>query len=66
MGDLKTLAKSWPMVGSFCTVHGVFEMRELWVTYLRASGRPGALSSFRHAGLSVLANTLLGECLGKI
>eukprot|EP00983_Pelagomonas_calceolata_P006397 210390-Pelagomonas_calceolata.AAC.10 len=41
MGDLKMLANSWPMVTAFQTVHNVFEMRELWIVYLRTRNRPG-------------------------
>lgn len=44
MGDLRMLANSWPSVPAFQTVRSVFEMRELWVTYLRTRNRPGVSS----------------------
>ncbi len=35
------LASSWPSVPAFQAVRSVFEMRELWVSYLRTRNRPG-------------------------
>eukprot|EP00798_Chlamydomonas_sp_ICE-L_P015012 gene15012-21080_t len=68
LGDLSTLAASYPAVKAFKRVNSVLDLKELWIAYQsQQDTQAGALQRIRKrtVGLSTLAATLLGKPLDK-